>query len=322
MKRILIIGTLISALFVYLSVKDVDFNQVANGFKNADIKFVIITLLILLLLQFLKSYRWGVILSPLEKISQLTLFSVTSVGFFMVLAIPSRVGEFAKPFLITQKSDIQLTSAIASIFVERVLDGIALLLMFILVLSNIELPQWLINSGITFFSIILILLASMIFLAINRNIASKFMDFFLKYLSEKIAEMVRKLFGHFVDGFSMLVDIKLILYVSFLSIVIWTIAGLTAYFMFLALNFDLPLIAGYALTVILALGLIVPTAPGFMGNWHLFCVIALALFGISKTDGMTFAIMFHFIYVGITVISGLMFLPSNKFSLSDLRGQL
>ncbi len=319
MKKTLIIGTLISTLFVYLSVKDVDFSQIATGFKNADIKFVIITLLILLLLQFLKSYRWGVILSPMEKVSQLTLFSVTSVGFFMVLAIPSRVGEFVKPFLIARKSDIRLTSAIASIFVERVLDSIALLLMFILVLSNIELPQWLVNTGVTFFTIVLAILICMIFLALNRTYAAIFMDFFLKWFPEKISEFIKSLFDHFVDGFKMLADIKLILFVSFLSLIIWIVEGFCAYSMFYVLNFKLPLIAGFALIVILALGLVVPTAPGFVGNWHLFCVVALALFNISKTDGMTFAIMFHFLYVGITVFLGLIFLPSNKFSFSELK---
>ncbi len=318
----MIIGTIISAIFVYLSVKNVDFRQIVNSFKNADIKFVIITLLILLLLQFLKSYRWGVILSPLEKINQLTLFSVTSVGFFMVLAIPSRVGEFAKPFLISRKSDIRLTSAIASIFVERVLDSIALLLMFILVLSNIELPKWLVNTGVIFFTIVLSILVCMIFLALNRTYASIFMDFFLKWFPEKISDIIKSLFDHFVDGFKMLANIKLIFFVSLLSLIIWVIEAFCAYSMFYVLNFKLPLIAGFALIVILALGLVVPTAPGFVGNWHLFCVVALALFNISKTDGMTFAILFHFLYVGITVFLGLIFLPSNKFSFSDLRNGL
>tara|TARA_B100000959_G_C14982799_1_gene624248 strand:+ start:1195 stop:2163 length:969 start_codon:yes stop_codon:yes gene_type:complete len=322
MKKTMIIGTIISAIFVYLSVKNVDFRQIVNSFKNADIKFVIITLLILLLLQFLKSYRWGVILSPLEKINQLTLFSVTSVGFFMVLAIPSRVGEFAKPFLISRKSDIRLTSAIASIFVERVLDSIALLLMFILVLSNIELPKWLVNTGVIFFTIVLSILVCMIFLALNRTYASIFMDFFLKWFPEKISDIIKSLFDHFVDGFKMLANIKLIFFVSLLSLIIWVIEAFCAYSMFYVLNFKLPLIAGFALIVILALGLVVPTAPGFVGNWHLFCVVALALFNISKTDGMTFAILFHFLYVGITVFLGLIFLPSNKFSFSDLRNGL
>lgn len=54
-------------------------------------------------MQALRSYRWGVILQPMEKIDQLTLFSVTSVGFLAIVAIPARIGELARPFLISKK---------------------------------------------------------------------------------------------------------------------------------------------------------------------------------------------------------------------------
>ena len=319
MKKTLIIGTLISAVFVYLSIKGVDFYKVINGFKSVNILYVFITGIIFLLSHFLKSYRWGVILSPLEKVSQLSLFSVTSVGYLVILTIPSRLSEFARPFLISRKGNIKLSSAIGSIFVERVLDSIALLLMFLVVLMYIPLPQWLINTGIIFFSTILFLLVIMIFLSFNRDLYSRWMIFFLKLCPEKMSIIIKNLFDHFVDGFKMLVNIRLILYVLFLSILIWIIEAFSAYFMFKALNLNLPVIAGFALIVILTLGLVIPTAPGFIGGWHLFCVIALALFSVSKTDAMTFAIMFHFMFVGITLLLGLLFLPSNKFSFSDLK---
>jgi len=54
-------------------------------------------------MQFLRSYRWGVILEPLEKIDPFSLFSVTSVGFMAIAALPARLGELARPYLISQK---------------------------------------------------------------------------------------------------------------------------------------------------------------------------------------------------------------------------
>jgi hypothetical protein len=91
------------------------------------------------------------------------------------------------------------------------------------------------------------------------------------------------------------------------------------YFMFLASGFTLPIAAPFIVMIILMLGITIPTAPGFIGNWHYSCILGLSLFGIPKTDAFTFSVLFHFLSIGIVVILGLMFLPFNKFSLSDLK---
>jgi hypothetical protein len=74
--------------------------------------------------------------------------------------------------------------------------------------------------------------------------------------------------------------------------------------------------------VIIILGITIPTAPGFVGNWHFFCILGLSLFGIPKTDALTYAIVLHFLSIGIIVVLGLIFLPFNKFSFSDIRQKL
>jgi len=62
----------------------------------------------------------------------------------------------------------------------------------------------------------------------------------------------------------------------------------------------------------------VPTAPGFLGNFHLFCVIGLALFGISKTEALSFAILFHVIQIGLVAIIGLACVPLIKIPFLEL----
>jgi uncharacterized membrane protein YbhN (UPF0104 family) len=71
--------------------------------------------------------------------------------------------------------------------------------------------------------------------------------------------------------------------------------------------------------VILLIGIAIPTAPGFIGNWHYACILGLTLFGIPKSDALTFAIIYHFLSLAIVIVLGLIFLPFNKFSLSDMK---
>jgi uncharacterized protein (TIRG00374 family) len=140
-------------------------------------------------------------------------------------------------------------------------------------------------------------------------------------LPEKYIRTINHLFHQFIDGFKIITDIKLLFYVALLSVVIWLIDVVAIYFTFLAFGFTLPVIAAFVVMIILMIGITIPTAPGFVGNWHFSCIVGLSLYGVPKTDAFTFAVIFHVIFIGIVIFLGLMFLPFNKFSLSDLKQQ-
>jgi glycosyltransferase 2 family protein len=103
MNKKVILGILISVVLVYLSVRGINLQDVLSELKKIQLSYVIFFILLVILMQYLRSYRWGVILQPMEKIDQLSLFSVTSVGFLAIAAIPARIGELARPYLISKR---------------------------------------------------------------------------------------------------------------------------------------------------------------------------------------------------------------------------
>lgn len=319
MKKKLVAGILLGAVLVYLSVRGINFQDVADGLKTIRYGYVIAVLITLLLMQALRSWRWGVILSPLEKIDQLSLFSVTSVGFLAVVAIPARLGELARPYLIANKSQIRMTAAVGSVFVERVFDCLTVLFIFIFALFFTPLPPLLIKAGTVFFLITLSLFVAMIVLITKREMSLKVLNSLFQKLPEKYTLKINHLFHHFIDGFKIISDVKLLLLLTFLSALIWLIDVAAIYLMFLAFGFTLPLAAPFVVMIILMIGIALPTAPGFIGNWHYSCILGLSLFGISKSDAFTFSVIYHFISIGLVIILGLMFLPFHKFSFSDLK---
>ncbi|HBI48149.1 MAG TPA: hypothetical protein DDX93_05475, partial [Smithella sp.] len=80
MNKKVILGILISIILVYLSVRGINLQDVFRDLKKIQISYVVFFIILIMLMQWLRSYRWGVILQPMEKIDQLSLFSVTSVG--------------------------------------------------------------------------------------------------------------------------------------------------------------------------------------------------------------------------------------------------
>jgi glycosyltransferase 2 family protein len=313
-----IIGILFSVLLIYLSIRGIDFNTVLAGLQNIDSIYITPTVALLVIMQVIRSFRWGILLSPLEKVGQLSLFSVTSVGFLAIVAIPARLGELARPYLITKKSGIKMSSALGTIFIERIFDGLTVFALFIVVLFLTPLPDWLIRSSALFLLLTLGMMAFMIFMLLRREACLKMLNPLIGRLPDRFAVKINSLIHHFIDGFQVMIDWKRLLAVILLSILFWFCDLLTIYCMFLSFGFHLPAIAACVLLIILMIGIAIPAGPGFVGNWHYFCIIGLSFYGIPKMDALPFAILYHFISIGVIVILGLVFLPFNQFSLKDL----
>ena len=314
-----ILGLLVSALLIYLSVKDTDFQRVIYGMTKMGYGYILPFLLIMLLMQALRAWRWGLILNPLEKIAYLPLFAITSAGFLAITALPARLGELARPYLVARKSAIRMSAAVGTIFVERILDGAAILTIASATAFFTILPAWLLKANVIFFIINLILFLGVFFALFRRPLLLKFLNFSLRILPERWKDALNRLLHHFLDGFQVIGDGKRLFQILLLSLLIWLIDALAIYILFLAFNFQIPPVAAFVLMIILIIGIAIPTAPGFIGNWHFSCVLGLGLFGINKTDALTFAIIYHFLAVGFVVILGLGFFPSLKLSFADLR---
>jgi uncharacterized protein (TIRG00374 family) len=141
MNKKVILGILISAVLVYLSVRGINFQDIIGDLKKIRFNYILVFLILAVLMQWLRSYRWGIILRPLEKIDQLSLFSVTAVGFLAIAAIPARLGELARPYLIAKRSKIKMSSALGTVIVERVLDSFSVLTIAVIVLLLNDLPS-------------------------------------------------------------------------------------------------------------------------------------------------------------------------------------
>jgi len=325
MNKKIILGILISVVLVYLSVRGINLQDVLNDLKKIQLSYVILFILLMIFMQYLRSYRWGVILQPMEKIDQVPLFSITSVGFLAIAAIPARIGELARPYLISKRSSIKMPSALGTIFIERILDSFTVLTIATVVLlidMPFDLPSWMVKSSIIFSLLALSLFCFILFLILRREAALKFINIILNRLPGKLANKIDVAIHHFIDGLQIVTNIKLFSYLLFLSVVIWLVDVLAIYVLLLAFGYTLPVIASFVVMVILIVGIAIPAAPGFVGNWHYACVFALGLFGLAKADALSFAVVHNFLSMAVVLVLGVGFLPFNRFSIADMKKQM
>lgn len=322
MNKKVILGILISIVLVYLSVRGINFQDVFRDLKKIQFTYVIAFIVLVMIMQWLRSYRWGVMLQPMEKIDQLSLFSVTSVGFLAIASIPARIGELARPYLISKRSSINMSSALGTILVERVLDSFTVLAIAVIALFYTDLPQWMIKSSIIFFLLAVVMFCFIIFLILRRDTALKLINKILGKLPGRFAHKIDELIQHFIDGFQIITNVRLLLYLFFLSAVIWLVDVAAIYMLLESFGFGLPVMASFVLMIILIIGIALPAGPGYIGNWHFACVLALSLFGLAKSEALSFALVYHFLSMVIVVVLGVAFLPFNKFSIPDMKKQV
>ena len=172
-----------------------------------------------------------------------------------------------------------------------------------------------------FFLLMFIFFLFIIILIWRRKNAINIINRILSKLPGKMANKFDKIIHNFIDGFVIITDLKMLFYLIFLSAIIWFIDVMAIHIMLLAFGFTLPFIAPFVLMIILIAGIAVPTAPGFIGNWHIACILGLSIFGVQKPEALSFAVVYHFLSIFLIVALGVIFLPFNKFSFSDIKKQ-
>ena len=315
MKRNIIIGCLISAAFIFLAVRGINFSDVIKSFRSANYLYTIPMIFLMVLVLYLRSYRWGIILAPRIKYPQWPLFVITAIGFMTISLLPARLGEFTRPLLVKQKSGIRISSTMATIVVERVFDLLALIVVLCLVIFTISLPSNIFKTGILILAIVLVIFFALLLLAARKEFSLKIISGLVDKLPARIAAAIKNQLHAFIEGLEILPDIKKTLYVAFLSLVIWGVLALSCYLMFFSFGFKLSFFNALALTFIVAIGVMLPAAPGFVGNYHYACVLGLKFFGIGESAALSYSIALHFIQLMPVIVIGLGLLPSQKISL-------
>jgi uncharacterized protein (TIRG00374 family) len=314
MKKNIAFGLLISAVCIYFAFRGIDFAALSASLASVNYFYIIPVVLAVLAAHCVRCYRWGKILETLVSYDQKTLFALGSIGFMAVNILPARLGEFARPYLVKKRSGIKMSSSMATIIVERVFDLLTLMMFMLIVLLRVSLPPEVVKAGITMLAVSASIFIFLIILAIKRDSSINKIDALLRVFPAKIAGPLNKLAHSFIDGLQILPDIGKTLYVFFLSVLLWALAGLSAYILFLGFGFNLSIINGYAITVIIALGIMLPAAPGFLGTYHMACKIGLVCFGISNADALSYAILLHFFQITPILVLGLIMLPFQKIS--------
>ena len=318
MKK-LILGIIVSIAFLYLSFRGVETERVLAGLKDLRYGYLIPAIVLILLISILRSLRWGIVLSPLEQIDQKTLFPINCIGYMAIILIPMRVGELLRPYLVSTKSQIPMSSALATIFIERVLDILTILGILFFILSISNPPGWLIKTGYSILPLFVLLVLSICLLYFRTEFTLRLLNPVLNRLPQNLRMKIDKLLRRFVDGFHIIASPKRLFWTILLSILIWVFSGFSIYSLFYFYNLEFPIMNAFVVLIVTIIGISLPTAPGFLGNFQFACIMALSIFGLPKSDALAFSMIYYFLGIGLTILLGLVSVPFISISFKEIK---
>ncbi len=289
------IGVIISAVGVWLSMRDVRPAEVWQALRQANYFGFAAAALLTLLAFLVRAIRWRPLLSTPKPVGYDRLFSATMIGFMANNMLPLRLGEFVRAWALARREKLSKTTVLATVVVERVVDMLTLLVILgiALLVHPIEHGSraWdltrkgavalvTLSIGLTVFVVVLERKPDLMRALIAR-IAAR--------LPERIGARGVTALEQFVEGLGLFRDLPRLLWVFLLSFVMFAIVVLGLQVSMWSLDIHLPWYAGLTMLVITAIGIMVPAAPGYIGTMNVACVAGLALFSVGKASAVPFS---------------------------------
>jgi len=257
----------ITWFFLDLVFAAIDLKKVAEALLQANYWWFIPAGLLVFVHLIFRAIRWQWLLKPMGEVGFWPAFRAMSIGLAGNILLPARAGEFLRAYVLGRSTGLSKSGAFATLVVERILDGLTVLL-FLGITAIFGVNNEIIRTiGVGGFTIYSIALAGLVIFMWKRHWADKLINLILP---EHFAQRLLELLDGFSSGLNILKDPKLLTVVSLLSIVTWVFIPLSFWTALLAFDFGVPILwqtPGLMLPII-ALGLTLPGAPGGLGMFQ------------------------------------------------------
>lgn len=245
------------------------------------------------LVHVVRAVRWQLLLSPLARVPLGKVLAVSFVGFAAIVILPLRTGEVVRPALIREQGRLSGWSAIGTVGAERVLDGLFLAVMLwlglVLTPQLSPLPDSIGELGVSprivaatayaalgLFSTALVAMAAFYF---ARDWARRMVALTVGRVSKPLAEWLSVRVEKVANGLSFLPRPGNTLTFIALTAVYWLVNAYATCWLADGVGMaELGLGQACVVTGVLALGIMVPNAPGFLGAFQFSVFAALSLF--------------------------------------------
>ena len=318
----LAVGISLSGFFLYLALRGEDWTAIGAEFTGARYQYLLPMVISGVYALYVRSQRWQLLLERATGTTHAMgpIFSASAIGFMASNILPFRIGEVARPYLVSRRTDITMSTALATVVIERVLDLLVLFAFAAATVGLADVPAVVRNLMWLAGAVALVAAGVTILLHLGRERLVPPLDRVWRKLPNSIGRRLIRLEHDFLDGISTIAEPLCFLKAVAWSFYIWVVIALCFSFGFLATGLDIPFLGGgIAVTTLVALAVSIPSAPAFVGQFEWGCKLALeSIFAVEGARAVGYSILTHATQFLTQVALGLVYLVREGLSFGDL----
>ena len=298
---------------------DINPRDVLTNARRADPLLLLVAVILATATFPLRTIRWRLILRDVDgqRFPALPLWHATAIGFMANNLLPARAGEVARAYVASRQLPVRFTTALASVAVERVFDG---LVMLGLMAAAIAAPSFPTDTVIGGRSLSALATSAAIFFGALLLLALVVVHRPAPWL--RIAGRISQRLAHWAEGLvaglAVLKSPARFGGVVFWSLVLWLTNAAAFAVCFRAFGLAVPLEGALLLQGVIGFGVAVPSTPGFVGVFEAATLLTLRVYGVDANLAVSYALTYHLTtFIPITLL-GLWSLSRLRLKLGQL----
>ena len=271
--------------FIYLSINSTSIEErklIISYIKNADLKYIFISIFFGILSHLSRAFRWKYLLQPLGyKPKFINSILAVLISYIANLGIP-RSGEILRATTLSSYEKIPFEKLFGTVVAERIVDLLILLsLIFLTFILQFELIWEILNKRDTNLKTLFIGAAILFFIFFTTK-------WFLQKNNSKILLKINAILKSFIEGVISIKNMRFKINFIAHTVFIWVM-----YFgMFFIVKWTIPemekLELEHLLPTFVIGGLTITATNGGIGIYPLSVAMTLSFFDISNESGLAF----------------------------------
>lgn len=293
-----IIGILLSILGLRLVLQRTSPSEIIRELQAANWLWLGLMICAKIAVLYIKNFRWKQVLKPTTTPDCSHTFRAMNIGYFSNLILPFRLGELMRVGVLKRHNpSVDPVEIFATILAERIMDGIILTSVAAAILPFTNTPHWIKAGTLSLLAIMVLMLCVSILKPLHAAM--------IKLLPQKgVFTVCRRILTGLSNGTAALRAGHSIGITTFLTALAWVGEALVFWFAVKSIGVPISYASSLIVTLLFAVGLLIPSAPGQVGTHQALAVIFLPPFGILAAEAVSISILLQLITISVIGIFG------------------
>lgn len=295
MKKLrLWIGLIISAVCLYIAFQGLNFADFWTVVQSVNYWWIIPAVAVYTIAVVIRTWRWRAMLRPIADISMRRLWPVVVIGYMGNNVYPARAGEVLRSYVLRRREGISMSASLATVVLERLFDGLIMLLFVFVTLPFAPLPA-VYNQIVTVFSVVFG--AALLFFLILASRPAQFLRLWqwmaTRFLPARFASMGSDIVTKFVSGLQSLKSPREMLVIFASSALIWLTETGKYWVIMQGFPFHVDFTVLMLMTAVVNLATTLPSTPGYAGTFDVPGILVLQRYGVSQALATGYTLVLH-----------------------------